>query len=174
MLYTGSCYTRIIPLFNNLNNYFQLNVQLSQTELVSIVNILGKDQTPPWIYIYIYIYMGCMSAAGIQLERVYLQHCLDWAAGRIGQHDNAEKTDFMSYNQRGDIFTPNRRSLTVVDKSTYQGSSIASTENGIKTQLAKVWTAVNRLSVIWKSDLSDKMNCCFSKQWSVNTAVWIH
>ena len=28
-------------------------------------------------------------------------------------------------------------------------------------QLTKAWTAVNRLSVIWKSDLTDKMKCSF-------------
>ena len=28
-------------------------------------------------------------------------------------------------------------------------------------QLAKAWTAIDRLSVIWKSDLTDKMKCSF-------------
>ena len=28
-------------------------------------------------------------------------------------------------------------------------------------RLAKAWTAINRLSVIWKSDLTDKMKCSF-------------
>ena len=31
----------------------------------------------------------------------------------------------------------------------------------IDTQLTKTWTAINRLSVIWKSDLTDKMKCSF-------------
>ena len=34
-------------------------------------------------------------------------------------------------------------------------------ETGINTRLAKAWTAINRLSVIWKSDLTDKMKCSF-------------
>ena len=29
------------------------------------------------------------------------------------------------------------------------------------TRLAKAWTAIDRLSVIWKSDLTDKMKCSF-------------
>ena len=48
-----------------------------------------------------------------------------------------------------------------VRKFTYQGSSVASTENDIDTRLTKAWTAINRLSIIWKSDLTDKMKRSF-------------
>ena len=47
--------------------------------------------------------------------------------------------------------------LKLVDKFTYLGSSIASTEKDIDMRLTKAWTAINRLSIIWKSDLTDKM-----------------
>ena len=43
-------------------------------------------------------------------------------------------------------------SLKLVDKFTYIRSSVSSTETNINTQLAKAWTALDRLSVIWKSD----------------------
>ena len=36
-------------------------------------------------------------------------------------------------------------------------------EADIDTRLTKAWTAINRLSVIWKSDLTDKMKRCFFK-----------
>ena len=36
-----------------------------------------------------------------------------------------------------------------------------STENGIDTRLTKAWTAIDRLSIIWKSDLTDKMKSSF-------------
>ena len=36
-----------------------------------------------------------------------------------------------------------------------------STEKDIKTRLTKAWTAINRLSTIWKSDLTDKMKRSF-------------
>ena len=42
-------------------------------------------------------------------------------------------------------------------KFTYFGSSESSTEKDINTQLIKAWTAIDRLSVIWKSELSDKI-----------------
>ena len=37
------------------------------------------------------------------------------------------------------------------------GSSVLSTEKYIDTRLTKAWTAINKLSIIWKSDLTDKM-----------------
>ena len=35
------------------------------------------------------------------------------------------------------------------------------TEKDIETMLTKAWTAINRLSIIWKSDLTDKMKRSF-------------
>ena len=51
--------------------------------------------------------------------------------------------------------------LKLVDKFTYLGSSVESTEKDIETRLTKAWTAINRLSTIWKSDLTDKMKRSF-------------
>ena len=67
----------------------------------------------------------------------------------------------MCYNQTGDISTLDGTSLKLVDKFTYLGSSVLSTENGIDTRLTKAWTAIDRLSIIWKSDLTDKMKRSF-------------
>ena len=55
----------------------------------------------------------------------------------------------------------NVSSLKLVDKFIYQGSSVSSTEKDIDTLLAKAWIALDRLSVIWKSDMTDKIkrNC---------------
>ena len=63
----------------------------------------------------------------------------------------------MSINQRCDISTQNRGSLKHGNKFTYLGSTVSSTKNDINTRRAKAWTAIDRLSVIWKSDLSDKL-----------------
>ena len=38
---------------------------------------------------------------------------------------------------------------------------VESTEKDIETRLTKAWTAINRLSTIWKSDLTDKMKRSF-------------
>ena len=65
------------------------------------------------------------------------------------------------YNQTGDISTLDGTSLKLVDKFTYLGSSVSSTEKDIDSWLTKIWTAIDRLSIIWKSDLTDKMKRSF-------------
>ena len=67
----------------------------------------------------------------------------------------------MCYNQTGDISTLDRTSLKLVDKFTYLGSSVSSTKKDIDTWLTKAWTAIDRLSIIWKSDLTNKMKYSF-------------
>ena len=73
-----------------------------------------------------------------------LLHSLELAAAGIDLHVNAHKTEYTCFNQTGDIST-----LKLVDKFTFLGSSASSTEKDIDIQLTKVWTAINRLSVIW-------------------------
>ena len=75
--------------------------------------------------------------------------------------NNAHKTEYMCYNQTGDISTQDRTSLKLVDKFTYLRSNVSSTKKDIDTQLTKAGTAIDRLSIIWKSDLTDKMKRCF-------------
>ena len=67
----------------------------------------------------------------------------------------------MCFNQTGDIFTLDGTSLKLVDKFTYLGSSVSSTEKDIDTRLTKAWTAIDKLSIMWKSDLTDKMKRSF-------------
>ena len=52
-----------------------------------------------------------------------LLHSLEGAAADLGLHVNAHKTEYMCFNQRGDISTLNGSSLKLVDKITYLGSS---------------------------------------------------
>ena len=59
------------------------------------------------------------------------------------------------------ISTLEGTSLKLVDKFTYLGSSVSSTEKDINIRLTKAWTAINKLSIIWKSDLTDKMKRSF-------------
>ena len=80
-----------------------------------------------------------------------------------------EKSKFLKINiactsvvtQTGNIATLDGASLKLVDKFTYLGSSVSSTEKDIDTRLTKAWTAIDRLSIIWKSDLTDKMKRSF-------------
>ena len=76
-----------------------------------------------------------------------LLHSLEWTAAGIGLHVNAHKTEYMYYNQTGDISTLDGISLKLVDKFTYLGGSVSSTEKDINTRLTKAWTAIDRLSM---------------------------
>ena len=69
--------------------------------------------------------------------------------------------EYMCSNQTDNISTLNGSALKLVDKFTYLGSSVSSTETGINTWLAKAWTVIDRLSVICKSNLADKRKCNF-------------
>ena len=90
-----------------------------------------------------------------------LLHSLERATANIGFHVNAHKTEYMCYNQTSDISTRDRTPLKLVDKFIYLGSSISSTKKEIDMWLIKAETAINRLSIIWKSDLTDKMKRSF-------------
>ena len=62
-----------------------------------------------------------------------LLHSLERAAAGIGLYVNAHKTEYMCYNQTGDISTLDGASLKLVDKCTYLGSSVSSTKKDIDT-----------------------------------------
>ena len=64
-------------------------------------------------------------------------HSLERASVDIGHKINAHKTEYMCFNQTGDISTLNGSSLKLVDKFTYLGSSASSTETDIDTRLTK-------------------------------------
>ena len=74
-------------------------------------------------------------------------------------HVGAHKTEYICFNQTGDTVDDNY--LKLVDKFTYLGCSVSSTEKDIDTRLTKAWAAIDKLSFIWKSSLTDKMKHSF-------------
>ena len=86
-----------------------------------------------------------------------------WFFEHWGQGSNLSRTRpfFTRANQTGDISTLDGTPLKLVDKFTYLGSSVSSTEKDIDTRSTKAWAAINRLSIIWKSDLTDKIKRSF-------------
>ena len=61
-----------------------------------------------------------------------LLHSLERAAASIGLYVNAHKTEYMCYNQTGDISTLEGTPPKLVDNFTYLGSSVESTEKDIE------------------------------------------
>ena len=66
-----------------------------------------------------------------------LLHSQEQAAADIGLHVSAHKTEYMSFNQRGDNSTPNGSSLKPMDKFTYLASSVSPNDKYINMQLEK-------------------------------------
>ena len=85
-----------------------------------------------------------------------LLHSLEKAPGGIGLNTNPDKTEYMSFKQKRAISTQSDKPLKLVDQFTYLGSNISSTESDVNRCLAKASNALNRLSMVWKSNLSDK------------------
>ena len=101
-----------------------------------------------------------------------LLHNLERAAADIGLHINAHKMEYMCFNQTGNIYTLGSSSLKLVDKFTHLGSSVSSTEKYIDMQLAKAWRAIDRLPIIWKSDLTDIMKRSFFQAAAVSMLLY--
>ena len=66
-----------------------------------------------------------------------LLQSLEWAAGGISLHVNTDKMEYMCFNQRVDISTLKGGLLKLVDKFSYLGSSVSSTEKDINMKRAK-------------------------------------
>ena len=137
--------------------------------LVHCVKKVGNTQHI-YIYIYIYIYISRRYPAKSITDADYtddkailantpnqagtLLHSLERAAAGIVLHVNAHKTEYMYFNQTGDqseagwqIHLPRKQCLI--------------NQKDIDTRLTKAWTAIDKLSIICKSDLTDKMKRSF-------------
>ena len=71
--------------------------------------------------------------ANIPAQAESLLHSLKRASAGIVLNVNADKTEYMCFNQRSDIFTLNGSSLKLGDKSPYLENSVSSTEKDINT-----------------------------------------
>ena len=83
-------------------------------------------------------------------------HSLEQAACGIGLDVTADKTEYMCCNEKGHISTLNGDSLKLIDliHLSGNGNSFSSTENDVNMRRVNSWTAIDRLSIIWKSNLS--------------------
>ena len=70
------------------------------------------------------------------------------------------KTEYMGFYQTGDISTLDGSSLKLVNKFTYLGSSVSSTKKRHR-HTPNEDIAIEKLSFIWKSDLTYKMKRSF-------------
>ena len=93
-----------------------------------------------------------------------LLHSLARAAAGIGLYVNAHKTEYMCYDQTGDISTLDGTPLKLVDKFTYIGSSVASTEKDIDTRLKSFNPVQRREIFVCKQISSDSFKNKITKE----------
>ena len=142
------CERKYLSLYPQAINYILLYFlfplkPLCSRYLTTALNLLGSSTT---------------------LRRQLNQYITHPADG-IGLHANADKTEYMSFNKKKRHSPVIGDSLKLEDKFTCFGSNVSSTEICINMWLMKVWSVIHRLSIIWKSNLSDKIKHNFPKQW---------
>ena len=87
---------------------------------------------------------------------------LEAAASQIGLHVNESKTKYISYNQPvSDLITLNGQKLDIVNDFLYLGSWINSVEKDVNVRIAKAWTALHKMDIVWKSDLKKSIKISF-------------
>ena len=102
---------------------------------------------------------------------MHIMSILCSTAAGIGLHVNTHKTEYMCFNQTADISTLDGSTLKLVDKFTYLGSSVSSTEKDIDTRLTKAWTAIDHMEV--KPERQNETQL-LPKSACVDTAIWMH
>ena len=90
-----------------------------------------------------------------------LLHSLEQAAGDIGLYMKANKP--VCFKLERSISSLSGKPLKLVSKFTYLDNNISSIESDVNICLVKVMTTIDRLLMIWKSDLSNKIKWHFSK-----------
>ena len=78
---------------------------------------------------------------------------LETAAASIGLCMNTTKNKFIAVNTEGTITAENGFDLELVKDFNYLGSKIISLENDIHVRIGSAWSALNNLTLIWKSNL---------------------
>ena len=66
---------------------------------------------------------------------------------------NITKTKFITVNAEGTITAQNGCDLEQVNDFNYLGSKIISLENDIQVRIGSAWSALNKLTLVWKSNL---------------------
>ena len=86
-----------------------------------------------------------------------LQHSLEQTVGHIGFYVNADKMEYMCFKREGTISTRNGGPFKISRQIKYLSSCVSLIESYVNMRLVKTRTAIDRLSIIWKSNRSDKI-----------------
>ena len=86
-------------------------------------------------------------------------HKIEEAAAEIGLGVNADKTEYISLNQKNNscIKSLKGKIIKQVNDFKYLGSYVASTNHDVNVRIVQAWAALNNMTSIWKSNLYVKL-----------------
>ena len=115
-----------------------------------------------------------------------LEH-VETAATEVGLHITTSKTEYkLAYNlrQQGNLTTLDNSKLRKVDDFKYLSSWIDQTKKDLEIRKGEAWSASNKLTAVWKSNLSRDLKICFprasvesvllnrSESWTLRLLLW--
>ena len=114
----------------------------------------------PAIYITDIDYTDDLAITSDNVEDANIMlHKIEEAAAEIGLGVNADKTEYISLNQKNNscIKSLKAKIIKQVNDFKYLGSYVASTDHDINVRIGQAWAALNNMTSIWKSNLSLKL-----------------
>ena len=142
--------------------FFRRDIFASYPFIEKYTNWLVKDQ---------YITSGFFCYMGPTIWKTsYLRPSLVQSTRYISLFGNSDKAESICFNQDGTIPLLDGKPLKLVDKFMYLGSNISSNESTVN--IDKAWDNIDRLSTIWKSDISNNTNRQFFQ--AVNASVLLY
>ena len=86
--------------------------------------------------------------------------------------EKIEQKSFTHFWTEGFISIQSCKLPTLIDQFTYLGSNISSTESDVNICLVKSWTHIDNLSILCKSDLSNKIKWDFFQTVAVSILLY--
>ena len=114
----------------------------------------------PAIYITDTYYADDLAITSDNVEDANIMlHKIEEAAAEIGLGVNADKTEYISLNQKNNSCLKSLKDKIIkqVNDFKYLGSYVASTDHDVTVRIGQAWAALNNMTSIWKSNLSVKL-----------------
>ena len=106
-------------------------------------------------------------------EAQLLLQQVEEAAKQVGLHVNDDKTEFMVFNQPTESIKSSKGiNLKCVSDFKYLGSWIECSKKDSEVRIGLAWSAMNKMSTIWESNLSNDLKIQFFRAAVESILIW--